>query len=379
MGDSGIISQYGFLYQRKVFTWYVLSTLNVNSTYSFEGKDDIAINTNNRIYAIGDKINNTYIQVKSGNIDKSCLAKVFCNWLALDDIENGQFILISEKDINIKKILPNKVDDVIQYIEGCRDKKSTSIGKQIYYQYKIDEYDKNKEILRKDLEYICKKIEVQVESIDELDLKIENKFLQNYCFNNTKNPVINKKRVRRFLDYLYKDIDTAIQDKNSYVLEYRTVFDFIDKAVNKMSEKTHTTDLMKMKPIFKKQAEEILNTINNREIEQLRLIQDTRNFLIKGLTDELFYKDFRDTYIEYQSEDISNIEVLAYDNYESIVLMGAAKSPYDIYSKTLEKQINADLLPNGSIYQNGCYIFLTGDDIAKEMQISWELKNDEKE
>lgn len=32
MGDSGIISQYGFLYQRKVFTWDVLSTLNVNST-----------------------------------------------------------------------------------------------------------------------------------------------------------------------------------------------------------------------------------------------------------------------------------------------------------------------------------------------------------
>lgn len=377
MGDSGIISQYGFLYQRKVFTWYVLSTLNVNSTYTFEGKDDIEINTDNKIYAIGDKINNTYIQVKSGNIDKNCLAKVFCNWLALDDIENSQFILFSEKNIEIEKILPNNVDDIIQYIERCQDKKSTSVGNQIYHQYRITE--KNKENLKKDLEYIYTNINIEIIPINELELKIKNKFFDNYCLDNLKNTIVNEKRLDRFISYLYNDIDRAIQDKNTYVLEYRTIFDFIKKAVTEISESKYTIDIMKTKPKFKKQAEKILNTISNREIEQLKLIRDKRNFIIKGLTDEIFYKDFREVYIEYQSNDISNIEASAFDNYENIILLGAVKTPYDIYSKILEKPINADLLPNEGIYQNGCYIFLTSDNVDKSIQISWELKDDEDE
>lgn len=374
MGDYGIISQYGFLYQRKVFTWYILKTLNVNCTYTFEGKDDIEINENNKIYVIKNKIDDIYIQVKSGNIDKNCLAKVFCNWLAVDNTKNSSFILVSEKNIDIGKILPNDIDDVIQYIEDCKNKKSTSIGKQLYNKYKI-----NKNNLIEHLNNIYKYIDIRVVSIDELDSKIENKFFENYCSGKIKNSIVNKKRVARFIEYLYHDIDKSIQEKKRYVLEYRTIFNFIDKAINEISPEKYNLDLMKIKPKFRKQAEKILKTISNREIEQLRLVKNKEDFIIKGLTDEIFYEDFRDTYIEFQHDDISNIEMLAYDNYETIVLLGEAKTPYDLYSKTIEKSINADLLPNGGIYQNGCYIFLTRDDVEKEIQISWELKNDEKE
>ena len=38
---------------------------------------------------------------------------------------------------------------------------------------------------------------------------------------------------------------------------------------------------------------------------------------------------------------------------------------------TVEMPIGDSLLPDGPVYRKGCYIFLTGDDIAEESQISW--------
>lgn len=50
MNEGGIISQYGFLFQRKVFVLYVLENMNVKQRFCFEGKDDVEITADEKIY-----------------------------------------------------------------------------------------------------------------------------------------------------------------------------------------------------------------------------------------------------------------------------------------------------------------------------------------
>ena len=42
-----------------------------------------------------------------------------------------------------------------------------------------------------------------------------------------------------------------------------------------------------------------------------------------------------------------------------------------MFIKTTDKQIESELLPAGPIYGKGCYIYLTGDDVQKDLQIVW--------
>lgn len=52
MNESGITSQYGFLFQRKVFVLYVLENMNVKQRFCFEGKDDVEIAADEKIYEL---------------------------------------------------------------------------------------------------------------------------------------------------------------------------------------------------------------------------------------------------------------------------------------------------------------------------------------
>lgn len=54
MNESGITSQYGFLFQRKVFVLYVLENMNVKQRFCFEGKDDVEIAADEMIKCILD-------------------------------------------------------------------------------------------------------------------------------------------------------------------------------------------------------------------------------------------------------------------------------------------------------------------------------------
>lgn len=80
MNESGITSQYGFLFQRKVFVLYVLENMNVKQRFCFEGKDDVEIAADEKIYEL-DSSESNCVQVKSGQVDQSCFSKVVGNWL----------------------------------------------------------------------------------------------------------------------------------------------------------------------------------------------------------------------------------------------------------------------------------------------------------
>ena len=96
MNESGITSQYGFLFQRKVFLLYVLENMNTKQRFCFEGKDDVEIVEDEKIYELDSSASNC-VQVKSGVVDQNCFSKVVGNWLLLSDVKPELYTLFVER------------------------------------------------------------------------------------------------------------------------------------------------------------------------------------------------------------------------------------------------------------------------------------------
>ena len=80
MNINGIISQSGFEFQKRIFILNLLQLEN-SSFVVYEGQDDIEIsNEYFPILSITPIWNETLIQVKSGNVTKQVLEKIFLNW-----------------------------------------------------------------------------------------------------------------------------------------------------------------------------------------------------------------------------------------------------------------------------------------------------------
>lgn len=57
--------------------------------------------------------------------------------------------------------------------------------------------------------------------------------------------------------------------------------------------------------------------------------------------------------------------------------LDASPSAKDVFLKTTSKSIGSNLMENSSTYRNGCYVYLTGDGIDPDLQISWGYEEDE--
>lgn len=63
---------------------------------------------------------------------------------------------------------------------------------------------------------------------------------------------------------------------------------------------------------------------------------------------------------------------MAHTNYEDALLeFDKTPTPKELFLQTTRKPIESSILDNSSIYRNGCYVFLTGDNIDPDLQISW--------
>ena len=96
MDNSGIISQYGFEYQKLVFIYYAIQINNMDSII-YEGQDDVEIEEN----ALAKfQTSRSLCQVKSGEITSSIFKKILLNWLLKLDSDK-QFICILENEISL--------------------------------------------------------------------------------------------------------------------------------------------------------------------------------------------------------------------------------------------------------------------------------------
>jgi hypothetical protein len=127
------------------------------------------------------------------------------------------------------------------------------------------------------------------------------------------------------------------------------------------------------------EAKRIVAEKATREVKQLNLVNHQEAFVIDGIVQELMYKDFRDVFVENRTVEISNIEQNAFENYSSAKFAlddSELADPKKIYNQTVRLPIESNLMPPGIIYRKGCYIYLTGDNVDPDSQITWGENND---
>lgn len=378
VNESGITSQYGFLFQRKVFVLYVLENMNVKQRFSFEGKDDVEISEDEKIYEL-DSSESNCVQVKSGKVDKNCFSKVIGNWLLLDCVKSQKYTLFVENELEIDMSMDSIICEMLSFVEKGKSKKKTSIANKIYEQYKDDVNDNESNKLKDDIRNIVNRITIDKCSMDELDLRLETVFFEKYCTDILEYDIAKKKRLEKFMQDINKQIDESIKRKKTYSLVFAELIKLIVTVSEEISDKSYTVDVKLLKPVFAEKAKMIVNERKRREVNQLFLVNSKEEFVLRGIVNEIFYKDFREVFAEQKSLDISNLEEFARENYDIAKdELGVECTPKKLYDRTTVTPIDSDILPKGSMYRNGCYIYLTSDEIDEDLQIGWGEESESK-
>ena len=376
MNNSGIISQYGFLFQRKVFVLYILENINVKQRFCYEGKDDVEVASDKKIYTLYDSPNQC-IQVKSGTVDSTCFCKVVGNRLLLKSLEESSLILFVENDLGFEWSIPKLVDLIKNFVLNGKVRKATSIANKVYNLYLEDIENNDSKQLKEDIERILTIIYIDKCSVEEIDRRLEEVFFRNHCQDIIEYELAKKKRLEKFIQYINQQIDDAIVEKKTYSLIFPELMRTLTRVCDEISDHKYIANVACLKKSFKDKAEKIVDDRKQREVKQLFLVDHNDAFVIDGIVNELFYKDFRDVYVDKQFIKISNMEQFAKQNFdEALFEIEGEPTPRELYLKTTSKVIESDILPNGPMYRKGCYIYLTGDDINDDTQLTWGKYNE---
>lgn len=371
MNNAGITTQYGFLFQRKAFILFALENAGTKQTFTFEGRDDIEISADESIYSVK-SADTSYIQVKSGTISESCFCKVICNWLLFDKESSGTVTLFAENQLDT--LVSNITKDIIfDYIIQGKEKKRSSIAWKTYNKFQ-NLIETDREAFLGIIEKFLQIINIHICSMDELDSRLEKVFFENYCRDITEYQLAKSKRLERFISYMNQEIDNALKAQRPCTLLFADLMKMIMTVCDEISDHRYIAKIPELKKRAKSEATQLVKDNAIREVRQLYLVDKHDEFVIDGIVHELIYKDFRDVYISQKEVEIINLEQNAYENYMNAKFSldeSESSNPKKVYQRTVEMPIGDSLIPDGPVYRKGCYIFLTGDDITEDSQISW--------
>jgi REP element-mobilizing transposase RayT len=368
--SNGIVSQYGFLFQRYVFIKTVINNAAMGVFFTYEGADDIEVskNKNADLLAMASASNSKYVQVKSGEVSKECWAKVVGNWILLDDYQEACCTLFCENELEFDICDEETISTVYKYFEKGASKSIKSIAKRTYEKIFID---RDEEEIKKIIRDISQRCSVTISSFETIKDEVLHIFTDTYCTDIKIYEKAKQKRFNRFTDYVMAEIDDAIEKKNRCTITFKKLMDFVNRVSSEISDDRYNVNTAEIKKRKQGELESLMKDADIREIKQLLLVRNEMGFVAKELVNELLYKDFREIYVENGIE-ISNMEDIAHENYKDVLLeLDNSATPKDVYLKTTEKPIESSVLGNSPIYRKGCYIFLTGDNIDFDKQISW--------
>lgn len=376
--NPGITSQYGFLYQRMLFVYKALENISTNCLFVFEGKDDIDVLPNEQIASIT-KGQTTHIQVKSGVVDQNCFSKVICNWLLLNTEDELIYELILENEFSFQYDVNDQVDAIYNYIVAGQDKKKNSVSRKTYELFKSHIVAKDTDFVKQKIENLLNSYTKTVLTVVELEAKMQEVFKRDYCQDIVLYDIASIKRLNRFLQLINEEIDLSIKSRAPYSLLYNKLFSLAAQVREEISDTKYTVDIAKIRKDLKTEAEKIVSEKVSREVSQLILVNSNTEFVVDNIVNELFYKDFRQVYETHKSVDISNIEDCAHENFKDSLFSLSPEEkciPRNVFNDTVKRPIASDLMPDSPIYRKGCYVYLTGDCIEEEKQITWGEDNE---
>lgn len=373
---AGITSQYGFLYQKYVFMNTAICHASMDLFFSYEGIDDIDViqsdENDGNLFMISSSKNN-YIQVKSGTVSKECWAKVLGNWILVDDSEDSLFTLICENDLDFDNENDEIIEYVYKYFENGNSKSIKSIAKRVNEKL-FTKYDEKKiKSIIKELSTGC---EMKTVTMDYITENLKQKVYDTYCTDIKIYDRAKQFRFERLLEYLLAAIDDSIKQKKKYTLTFQTLMEIVRRVQTEISDEKYVINTSEVKKRKRKDAESLVREGKIREIRQLKLVKDEIGFITNELVNELLYKEFREVYVEGGVE-ISNIEDIAYTNFQEVLFeFDDSYTAKELYVNTINKEIHSSIMENSPIYRHGCYIYLTGQEIESEKQISWGDENE---
>ncbi|MDC7243770.1 MAG: hypothetical protein PQJ44_07580 [Sphaerochaetaceae bacterium] len=373
--EYGINSLRGFAFQIKVFLYY-LTKLDDSDRVEFETIDDIAINKSdinksidsnscNMKTIISGKNEIEAVQVKQTSLSNSKNKRIIFNWLlTCNDIKISKYILFTDaeyhNDLGIFDSI--NVDDLYSAVIKS-DKKSTALISQVKKIY-IDEEEK----FTSDFNEIKSKYESKsIKGIDEKIYENCEAFFHKEGISEIKYNL----RVMELFSIITANIIDSISQKKPYTASKQYLMKLSEQICNNISDEIYKPNFATFRKLqnIDIKSTEISRT---REYKQLVACELPNERIEKHLIYKQYYFDYRIRELENISSNITeNLEETTYENFcdarESL-----APSD-DVPKKRLSETKNRN---NSYCYDDqiryGSCIYLTGDNINKEVQISWE-------
>lgn len=380
---SGITSYRGFLYQQEIFYDRLLNNLfNGDFEIGFEIADDVNIE-----YKLATlKYRDNLIQVKSGNLTKEDLFKIFDNWILETDFSRYQdfnYELISEKKVNLKTD-DQFLEDLKSHIINSKDNDKRSIKRQTYDKIIGLGYDEKQLV-----DYLkhVRDTYIITDCYDIKDVK-KNQFdlFDDKCCNDIDNnlSVPKKERFKYIKQKIFEELVNKVETGSGYIIASGRFIKYWGESCQKFGNEKFEPDFIEFKN--NKNVEfninEILND-NKLEVKQLKLAERTEQQIYEDILKELFYRKLIDYYKELDNNKVLMTHEEAKDNYVSAIdeleLNERDKTPKNIYIVTTNKEIKSEIIStsgSSKFLQKGCYIHMTSEEVDESLRIRWGDLND---
>lgn len=371
--NYGINSLAGYAYQIKVFIYYTF-LLSPYQEVGYETFDDVAIKDINKFdFDALNSLCKTHdnkclaIQVKHTTISRDEKDKVIYNWLiALAEQEIDEFKLFSDAKYNNSFSFedPHDFYDEIQN-STKRSDALVSIVKNHYDNYSEFESKYNK--IKDNFELIdCEDIDKDIYKVADIH------------FSKSTNEVMFTHRLTEYIQEVRSLILTSIEKKEPYKMTYDEFSKIIESIRNRISEDRYEPNYFSYKKCNSIDLSESI--VNSREYSQLVFCFDKDEAAIKRhLLFNQYYKHSRMKYMTLNKEDIiNNLEELSYDNFSTVkseLIANCNDSPINRLSKTKDK---SNSYASDEQIKFGSLVYLTSNNVDKELRILWKDDLDEK-
>ncbi|MBL1059369.1 MULTISPECIES: hypothetical protein [Lactobacillus] len=373
--DGGIKAQYGFYFQKLVFIWYMLSNVSRTNNFVYEGKEDIDIDENDEDTNLVSFKNENLedIQVKSGKVTRLIWAKVVENWMVLED--QNRKTLVAENDFEYEINSDETINYILKNIKEGKQKKKTAISRQAYDNLN-NKFGYNEDQWKKQIQNTVNNAKIIVKSLDEVEKEIENTYKADYCSDICTYEEAKNLRVDSFKKECINRIEKFMGKKRPAVFKYNDVTAITLMVNDNISDHKYQVNVEELTPNKRKTANQLLSKERLREITQLKAVNPDPNFIVRELVREVFYKDFREVYADTTKKtEIGNLEYEAFSNYEDTkddLKFDGKYTSHNLFLRTTQKNLmTSQLFPGGPIYNHGCYVYMTGQNINKDIRISW--------
>lgn len=358
---AGIISQYGFEFQRDVFMYYLLTKMNVGIKLSYELLDDIDLGQEE---LGGTRTSAELIQCKTGKVSYDVFKHVICNWiLALPANKYNLYLdLPLSFEYDVDSLCKDIKKDVYKYMSKER-KRSNSFLYRINNSFNSFLTKEDNDSFKIRVKNICDNLEIENNTISDLKLKTKKHYFDLYC-NDLTIRYAKESRFEMFSNIIRDEIIDSILKKCPYTIDHVRYSQVFSETIKCITDDKYNVEYY----TFKKGKKEIFKTLlDTREAKFLKKIHTDDRIIARYLTNELYYMDLKKYYLGIDKDElIDDIEETANFNY----LSEKNADVKETFHNTLLRAINDEILMNNE-YRQGCYIYLSSDYAKDEYFIDW--------